>query len=241
MVEAQFFERVDSTQKRIVKFLPKTGEGGVMVMAESQTKAIGRQGRIWVSPPGGIWFTLGLPLKSISLEAAASFSPVSALIVTQSLKAVNNLECEFKWPNDVICQGKKIAGILLNTTIKFKKGWMLLGVGVNVNNDLPGALSKEATSISKVRGQTQGRSRLIEAVLDAIWTAWEEFDKTGFGPYQKAAESCLSGVGKSTRILIGNTETQGTITGIDPQGGLLLKSPSGTKTIHAGEIVGQPA
>jgi len=240
LVESKFFDRVDSTQKRAPQFLPKSGEGAVLILAESQTKGVGRQGRTWVSPPGGIWFTLALPLKKMSLADAAPFSIVSAYLILKALQEINNLKCEFKWPNDIQYKGKKLAGIILGTTTKFKKGWMLIGVGVNVNNDLPAELAKTATSIKIIRGQTQGRSRLIESVISSLWTAWGEFDRTGFGPYQKGVEGVLLGVGKTARIHVGKTEIQSTISGIDPQGGLLLESPSGTKTIHAGEIVGQP-
>jgi hypothetical protein len=55
---AKYFERVDSTQSRVLQFLPKTPEGAVFIIAESQTKGVGRNGRPWVSPVGGVWFTL---------------------------------------------------------------------------------------------------------------------------------------------------------------------------------------
>jgi len=194
---AKYFYKVDSTQSRITQWLPKTGEGAVVVIAETQTKGIGRQGRPWISPAGGVWFSLALPLKKMSVAQVAPFSMVAALEVTNSLKEINNLDCGIKWPNDILCEGKKIAGILLTTTAKFRKDWLLIGVGINVNNDLPAELQKIATSIKAVRKQTQGRSRLIESVLLSLWTAWEEFDRTGFGPYQKAVQERLLGIGKT--------------------------------------------
>ncbi len=163
---------------------------------------------------------------------------VTALSVAQALKEVNNLQCEIKWPNDIRFEGKKVAGILLTTTTKFKNNWLLIGVGINVNNSLPADLAKEATSIKAIRGQTQGRARLIEAVLANLWTAWQDFHRTGFGPYQKALDERLVGKGKSTKIMAGKKTFEGTMVGIDPQGGLLLKSGSQTQTVHAGEIVG---
>jgi len=241
LAEAKYFEKVDSTQKRIVQFLPKTGEGAVLIIGESQSKATGRNGRPWVSPEGGIWITLAFPMKAREISQSAPFSIVCAHVVVNALKEVNNLQCEVKWPNDVLYEGKKVAGILCSTVKKFKNNWFLVGIGINVNNDLPASLKKEATSIKLIRNQTQGRSRLIESIMGTLWSAWGEFDRTGFGPYQKGVEGQLVGVGKSTRILIGKTKVEGTVVGIDPQGGLLLKSGSDTKTIRAGEIVGQPA
>lgn len=238
---AKYFDKVDSTQNRITQFLPKDGLGAVIVIAESQTKGVGRDGRPWVSAPGGIWMTLALPINDLPLASVAPFSIVSALQVVNSLKEVNNLECELKWPNDVLYQGKKLAGILLTTTTKFKKGWMLVGIGINVNNPMTGELSKLATSIGEIRKQSQGRSRLIEAVLTSLHTAWSEWSRTGFGPYQKAVQDRLVGIGKSIQLKAGSKTIQGTMKSVDPQGNLLLESDAGIKTVQAGEIVGQPA
>ena len=238
---SKYFDRIDSTQKRVIQYLTKKGEETALVIAESQSKAVGRQGRPWFSPPGGVWMTLALPLKNRDIAQASSFSIVCSHVVVSALKEVNNLDCQMKWPNDVICNGKKLGGILCGSVKKFKHSWFLVGIGINVNNDLPAEISKEATSIKKVRNQTQGRSRLIEAILFGLWSAWSEYDRTGFGPYLKKVEGQLTGIGKSASVLVGKQKVEGTVLGIDPKGGLLIKSGSGTKTIHAGEIVGQPS
>src|ERR1044071_6907820 len=122
---AKYFDKVDSTQNRVVQFIPKETDGAIVVMAESQSKGVGRLGRPWVSPAGGVWFTLAFPIKDLTLEQVAPFSMVAALSVAQALKEVNNLQCEIKWPNDVRFEGKKVAGILLTTTTKFKNTWLL--------------------------------------------------------------------------------------------------------------------
>jgi BirA family biotin operon repressor/biotin-[acetyl-CoA-carboxylase] ligase len=241
ITEVKYFDKVDSTQNRILQWLPKTGDGAVLVLAETQSKGVGREGRTWVSPPGGLWFTLALPMKSMTVAQVAPFSIVVALILSNSLKEVNNLECTIKWPNDIQYNGKKVSGVLLTTTTKFKKPWLLIGIGVNVNNSIPSELSEIATSISAIRNQSQGRSRLLESILSSIYTAWEEFSRTGFGPYQKAVGLKLVGVGENVQIRVGTKTVKGRMKAVDPQGNLLLESETGTKTVQAGEIVGQPA
>ncbi len=238
---AKYFDRIESTQTRTVQFLPKEGEGAVMVIAEIQTKGTGRDGRVWSSASGGLWFTLALPLKNLTLAQAAPFSTVAALQIAESLQAVNNLQCDIKWPNDVMYDGKKVAGILLTTITRSKKSWMLVGVGINVNNPLPPELADVATSIAQIRKQSQGRSRLLEAVLSSIYAAWEEFDKTGFGPYLKAVEQRLSGIGKPVQVKVGTRTVSGTMKSVDTQGGLVVESAAGPKTVTAGEITGIPA
>ncbi len=235
---AKHFDKVESTQIRITQFLPKETDGAVVVLSETQSKGTGRLGRPWASPVGGIWFTLGLPIKDLTVAQVAPFSMVASLSVAQALKEVNNLQAEIKWPNDIRYEKKKVAGILLTTTEKFKNSWLLVGVGINVNNEIPPELAKEATSIKVIRGQSQGRSRLIEAVLANLWAAWQDFHRTGFGPYHKAYEQMLVGKGQATKIMAGKKSIEGTMVGIDPQGGLLLKSGAQTQTVHAGEIVG---
>lgn len=239
--EAKFFDKVDSTQKRINQFLPKNPEGAVLVIAETQSKGVGRQDRPWYSPPGGIWFTLALPMKDKPLKKVIAFSVLAGLIVAESLKEVNNLEAQIKWPNDVIYEGKKLGGTLSTTTKKFRKEWFLVGVGINVNNDLSDDLKGIATTIKNVRGQAQGRSRLIESVVDGLWAAWNEFDRTGFGPYQNRYMAKLSGIGKTATIVAGDTKIEGEMTGIDPNGAILIKSNDQTKSVQAGEVVGLPA
>lgn len=239
---AKYFFKVDSTQNRITQWLTKEADKAVLVIAETQSKGVGRHGRPWTSPAGGLWFTLGLSMGQLTPAQVGSFSVVTALQVTRSLKEVNNLECSIKWPNDIIYGDKKLGGILLTTTAKFKKPWMLIGVGINVNNELPSDLTDIATSIKLIRGQSQGRTRLLESLLNSIWQAWVDFPKTGFGPYQKAVESLIaSTLGKPVQVRMGNRQIQGVLVGVDPHGSLLLQSDSGPKTVHAGEIVGLPS
>jgi BirA family biotin operon repressor/biotin-[acetyl-CoA-carboxylase] ligase len=188
---AKFFDKVDSTQNRLLQFLPKTAEGAVLVLAEVQTKGVGRQRRPWFSPSGGLWFSLALPLKSMTLEQVAPFSIVAALRIAESLKEINNLDCSLKWPNDIIVDNKKLAGILLTTITKYRNPWVIIGVGINVNNEIPPEISKIATSIAAVRKQSQGRSRLLESVLSSLYSAWTDFDRTGFGPKKESKHDLL--------------------------------------------------
>src|SRR5688572_6125915 len=99
---AKFFDKVDSTQSRVAQFLPKEGEGAIVILAETQTHGIGRQERVWYSPAGGLWFTLAVPIKNLDLEKVSAFSMVTALQVAEALKEVNALDCEVKWPNDIM-------------------------------------------------------------------------------------------------------------------------------------------
>jgi BirA family biotin operon repressor/biotin-[acetyl-CoA-carboxylase] ligase len=237
LTAAKYFDKVDSTQNRALQFLTKEALGPVLILAETQSKAFGREGRTWASPAGGIWMTLALPLGTREVSKVASFSLVTALSVAEALTSVNNFECQVKWPNDIRIDGKKVAGILLTSTAKFKKPWLLIGIGLNVNNDLPPELKDIATSIKAVRGQSQGRTRLIEGILGALWTAWQDFERTGFGGYHKAFTARMSGIGESAKLKCGTKTVEGTVLGIDPQGGLLLQSGSQTQTIHAGEVI----
>ena len=235
--DAKYFDKVDSTQKRVIQFLPKAAEGAILIMADTQSRGVGRQGRTWFSPTGGIWMTLALPMQKIDVVKAAAFSSVASLLLVDSLREVNNLKCHVKWPNDVLYDGKKVAGILVSTTKKFRKNWFLLGIGVNVNNDLPAELKNTATSIRAIRGQTQGRTRLIESVLHSVWTAWEEFDKTGFGPYQIRVQTVMSGIGQPVKIQMGTEQVNGVLEGLDIGGGIHVKVGSQSRLVQAGEVV----
>src|SRR5204862_6992404 len=84
---AKYIDKVDSTQNRVLQFLTKEADGPILILAESQSKAFGRENRSWASPAGGIWMTLALPLGERELSKTASFSLVTALSIAEALRS----------------------------------------------------------------------------------------------------------------------------------------------------------
>jgi BirA family transcriptional regulator, biotin operon repressor / biotin---[acetyl-CoA-carboxylase] ligase len=141
---------VDSTQDFASRVLRSDREGD-LVMSRVQTAGRGREGRKWVSDAGGLWLTITLKPGSELLERLP-------LVVTESILATLEeygvKECRIKLPNDVYCGEKKIAGVLIDSSVKGKKTIAYAGIGVNVNNDTSAneLISNTASSVSREIG-----------------------------------------------------------------------------------------
>jgi BirA family transcriptional regulator, biotin operon repressor / biotin---[acetyl-CoA-carboxylase] ligase len=141
---------VDSTQDFASKVL-KSDQEGDLVISRVQTAGKGREGRKWVSPDGGLWLTITLKPK-VQLLDQLPLALTESVLATMEEYRVSG--CRIKLPNDVYCQDKKIAGVLVDSTIKDKEVITYAGIGVNVNNDTWHELiSNTATSVSRELGR----------------------------------------------------------------------------------------
>ncbi len=126
----------------------------VVISAARQTGSIGRLGRAWQAPPGGVWFTLVWPVAAAPPEALGLRV---GLAVIRAIDAVlgAQVQAELKWPNDVLVNGRKVSGSLVEIVRSAGRSVLLIGVGVNANND-PETLTKDvslrATSLMSISG-----------------------------------------------------------------------------------------
>nr|WP_297436361.1 biotin--[acetyl-CoA-carboxylase] ligase [Thermococcus sp.] len=155
-------EEVDSTNEYARRMAPDVPEGTVVV-ARRQTSGRGREGRSWASPEGGLWMSMILKPKKVDPR----------LVFTGAL-AVGDVLDEFgirsgiKWPNDVWVGGKKIAGVLTEG----KAGrYVILGIGLNVNNSLPAELRETATSMIYLTGVEVPLDKVLERLVFHL-NAW---------------------------------------------------------------------
>jgi BirA family biotin operon repressor/biotin-[acetyl-CoA-carboxylase] ligase len=220
----------DSTNERAKQLALAGAPHGTLVTAEEQTAGRGRQGRQWVAPPGK---ALLMSVILRDLGAAQAHLPLAAALAAceASELSVPHIHCTIKWPNDVWLDGRKLAGILVEG--RPQDGWAVLGIGLNVAttaDEFPAELRENATSLA-VAGHEEGPPA-IERVLanllatldtrlgdnpDTIVASWRERD-------------ALSG--RTVRWSGG----EGTATGIDESGALVVATPSGRVTLDAGEV-----
>ena len=167
-------ESVDSTQN-VAKDLALCGEAeGTMVLACTQTAGRGRYERSFDSGEGGVYFTLILrPQKPAACNASLSVRVGEA--VAKTLTKLFDLKTKIKEPNDVLAwdhkthKWKKICGILIETSAGETDHWVLVGVGVNVNNRLPAALKDTAVSVKQLVGQEVLKEIFLEELLENFW------------------------------------------------------------------------
>ncbi len=155
------YKKVKSTQKLALSLVERkvTSLDGTVIIAERQTNAIGRAGRRWISPSGGIWLSVILnPNLSTSQSMLIMF--LATLAVCEVLKSKTGLKPKIKWPNDVTINGRKVCGILVDVgSVNETICYAVLGLGINVNNDTDKIISKinpnetyDITSLKKELG-----------------------------------------------------------------------------------------
>ena len=133
---AYYFDSVDSTQNQALKMLDEPANNGAIIIAGKQTGGKGRAGRKWISPKGGIWFSIILHPK-FDISITTLFPIASALALAKALEKTSNVSPELKWPNDLTVKGKKLAGILVDASLESNRiENIVLGVGINFNVDV---------------------------------------------------------------------------------------------------------
>jgi BirA family biotin operon repressor/biotin-[acetyl-CoA-carboxylase] ligase len=139
---------------------------GFTILTVKQTKGKGRHGRRWLSPPGGIWMSVVLR-PSRNFEPLEGIPAICALAVVKSINAIHGIKTYVRWPNDVVFNGRKLGGTLVETRLAGDKlHFAVLGIGLNVN--FPSSLLTEAgnvATISETVGYEVDRVELITSIL----------------------------------------------------------------------------
>lgn len=211
------------------------------VQALEQTAGRGRLGRAWWSPPGvGLYLSL-LVRPSIPLSQASQLTMLTAVAAMDACREVAGITPQPKWPNDLLWQGRKLAGIL--TEIEQERGrlcYAVIGLGLNVNTAFRGT-PLEATAISL--SEACGRSLALDAVRDAFLARFEaRYRRFGAGesPFPLWRQH-LEPLGRRVRVRLTGAEGDeglvGHAIGVNPQGALLVQDETGhVHTIWAGDV-----
>lgn len=139
---------------------------GTVVVAESQTSGRGRYNRYWYSPEGGLWFSiLFKPRKQIK---PTFFTKICCVAIVKALSLLE-IDTKIKWPNDIYYKGKKLAGILSESV--FEESTLkvvVVGIGLNVNNDIPKELKDKATSLHEISNKNFDLKTILKIILKYI-------------------------------------------------------------------------
>ena len=159
-----YFSEIGSTMDAARELAKKGAGEGTIVLAEAQTHGRGRLGREWLSPKGGIYFTLILRPK-ISPANAPRINLMASVAVAVTIRKLFGLDAGLKWPNDVLIEGKKVCGILAEMDAETDVlNFVNLGIGINANTSIP-RFEKTATSLKHATGKDISRKELLGALL----------------------------------------------------------------------------
>lgn len=215
-------KEIDSTNEYAKKLID-SGKRDFIVIADKQSKGRGRLGRVWFSDPGGLYFSIVLDNK---------FYEILSFITPLSVVKALNIGAKIKFPNDVIYRDKKISGIL----IERYKDKIIVGVGINVENEIRGEIKDIAISLKDIK-RGVNKDEVFKRFLDEFFNYYNKFanndlDKEAIlKEYKKFSDT----IGKRVKLILPNNEVEGLVFNIDFEG-ISLVTDVGLKKYPTGEI-----
>ena len=225
---------LDSTNSE-ARRLAEAGEGGpIWIIAEKQTAGRGRRGRSWETLSGNLAATLLVRPKA-SREAVGQLSFAAALAVADvAAHFAPAAAITVKWPNDVLADGRKLAGILLESGTDSTGGWLAVGIGINLAA-APEGTEFPATALAEFAGAPSPDNALaLLAVRFAHW--YDAWMSGGFETLRAAWLARAGGLGLPIRARLPHETRHGVFEGIDSTGALLLNEQGSIHAIAAGEV-----
>ncbi len=228
-------ESIGSTNDH-AKRLAKNGyPAGTVVWARAQTSGRGRQGNTWLSLPGNLFMTMILrPDKNASVAGQLSFVAAVALAETLREFLPQNVQIALKWPNDVLLNGKKAAGILLESEMNGVRAidWIVVGIGVNVAGAPEGAVGFQDFGVTGVEA-----GQVLEKLSIRLKSLYDIWQKKGFEPIRAEWLRYAHNIGVTINVRLPKETFSGTFIGIDTSGALQLEMDDGSrKDISSGEV-----
>ncbi|WJM06313.1 biotin--[acetyl-CoA-carboxylase] ligase [Paenibacillus sp. PK1-4R] len=230
-----------STQGDVLKLAEQGQAEGAVVIAEEQTGGRGRFGRQWFSPPGkGIWMSV-LLRPDLPLQHTPQLTLLTGVAVCRAVRACSGADAGIKWPNDLLIDGRKVCGILLESTVEdHEVRYCIAGIGVDVNfdpEDYPDDLTEIATSLKMETGQSVDRTKLTAAILTELEQLYFLYQKEGFGVISALWEALSVSMNREITVTNPHGVIEGKAIGLDPSGALIVEKHDGEHTlIISGEI-----
>ena len=243
-----YYDATDSTNLRIRELGDAGAPHGTLAVADRQTAGRGRRGRSWESPPGSSIYMSVLLRPDIPPDRAPMLTLVMALSVAEGIRQCmetgedsgNSLEIQIKWPNDIIINGKKLAGILTEMSSQVDYiNHVTVGVGINVNRtEFPEEIRETASSLCLECGHTVKRAPLIAAVMERLEDNYDIFLRTlDLSGLLERYSALLVNRDREVMVLGTKGQYRAYALGINSTGELIVRREDGsTEEIFAGEV-----
>lgn len=232
------FDSIDSTNNCAKAVAGCGATEGTVVIAEQQTAGRGRMGRPWQSNPNeNLIFSIVLR-PHVSADALNLLPLYVAVAISEAIERVTGLKVECKWPNDILYNGKKLAGILIEGSVKQDTmDYVVIGVGINVNQmKFDGDLSTKASSLRLESNKEIDRARLFKEILGGLEKDYRMFQTSGFQSVVPQWIAHSSMLNKPISVSQQGNVISGVVKGLSPEGGLVLKSNGSEQTVFAGDV-----
>jgi BirA family transcriptional regulator, biotin operon repressor / biotin---[acetyl-CoA-carboxylase] ligase len=234
----QIFDEIDSTNSEALRQIRAGNTENRLVLANSQSAGKGRRGRHWLSPKkSGVYLSLS---RSFSQPTSAlqSLSLVTAISVVEALSVFGANKLQLKWPNDVLFEKKKLAGILLELQQKDNALFVVFGIGVNIelSANAVASIDRAVTDLHSIIIAPPPTVDVVAVILNQLCRNIIDYESNGFSAFEERwnALDCY----RMSDIVIENGENRlvGKSLGVDSSGALLIQTENGVQAINAGEL-----
>lgn len=228
--EIEYHESVGSTNEAAVEKARDGVSEGYVVLAGKQTAGRGRRERDWESPEGGVYTSVVLR-PSFGPRDASLVTLATSVAVSRAVEA-QDVEATIKWPNDVLVDGRKVCGILVEMQADAERiEHAVVGVGLNANAkpDVPDA---EPVSLAEVGGEEVDRGEVTADLLSELESLYENTDEV-LDEWRERSST----LGKRVRVETPNETIEGVAEGIDDTGALRVSTDGGDRVVSAGDCV----
>lgn len=230
-----------STNSVAFKLAEEGAQEGTTVVADSQTGGKGRLGRVWASPPGVNLYCSVILRPPVQPMAAPQLTFLSVVALARAIEQLTTLSPRIKWPNDILIEGRKVAGLLNEMSAETDKiNFVVLGIGVNLNmtaDQFPPDLRHPATSLFLESGVMVRRTDFVRCLLRELDAVYGTFLREGYGPVRSEWLQRSRLAGELVTVSNNGSVTAGRVRGIDEYGALLLELEDGSiLQVLAGDV-----
>jgi len=238
--DISYFASIGSTNDEAKKMAANGKATGAIVLAEKQILGRGRMAREWFSPDGaGIWLSVILRPNLLPKDAP-KITLLAAVAVNRAIIKCTGLATGIKWPNDIVFQDKKIAGILTEMNSEMDAiNYIVLGIGINVNvklDEFPTEVQTIASSLSMLTGHSISRVQLLAEILLQLEQLYEEACRDGFAHAFSEWRRMTITLGQLIDVISPEQSFSGAAIDIDENGALLVDTNHGLVSVLAGDI-----
>jgi BirA family transcriptional regulator, biotin operon repressor / biotin---[acetyl-CoA-carboxylase] ligase len=237
--ELHCFEVLDSTNVTAREMAAAGAPDGAVVIADAQRRGRGRLGRSWVSPARKNLYVSIVLRCDLPPERLAQIGLLAGVATCETIREWCP-NATIKWPNDVLIDGRKTAGILAEMEQSAGRRAVVLGIGVNLNSsvgDFPDELRDKATSLHLATGADLDRARFAGRLLTELEARYGEWQRDGFAPIAAAWRELSPLVGRRIHVAEPGGAVEGEVLALDDDGALRIRRDDGTEhRVIAGDV-----
>ncbi len=237
-----YFFELDSTNQYARMLADQGAAEGEVVIAEQQTRGRGRLGRTWISPPYvNLYFSVVLR-PTLRPEHAPQVTLTAAVALADAVDAFSPTRAAIKWPNDILVDGRKLAGILMEACCSQDRvEYLILGIGINLNfslESMPREIREGATSLLALRHEKVNREAFLRRLIQDLDRCYGVLEGRGFGAIGARWQDRFYLKDRRVRVVGFDQVSFGTAIGIDSDGALILRKEDGKlERIIAGDVM----